>query len=76
MAKFIAPANFGGFTSGGKTYTADKKGIVKLPDDFPTDLAVSHGLTPADAAQDTPDDPPAPIDPAAPAPGAIQPTGS
>ena len=80
MAKFVAPAGFGGFTSSGKTYAADKKGFVKLPDDFPTDLAVSHGLMPADAgqaAQDTPDAPDVPEAPAADAPAAtIQPTGS
>jgi hypothetical protein len=71
MAKFLAPAGFGGFTSGGQTYTADKKGFVTLPDDFPTDLAESHGLMSADAVQaakDTPDVPDAPA--------TIQPTGS
>jgi hypothetical protein len=76
MAKFKAPDNFGGLTVGDQTYTADKKGFVKLPNDFPTDLAVSHGLTPADAAQDTPDAPAVPDAPADAPAATIQPTGS
>lgn len=57
MPKFKAPDNFGGFTSDGESYKADKKGFVTLPDGFDADLAASHGLIPADgtpaAAADT-----------------------
>lgn len=57
MPKFKAPENFGGFTAGGQTFKADKKGFVTLPDGFSADLAATHGLTPADgtpaAAADT-----------------------
>ncbi|WP_207000733.1 hypothetical protein [Trinickia mobilis] len=48
MAKFKAPANFGGFSTGGQSYKADKKGFVTLPDGFPVDVAAAHGLIAAD----------------------------
>lgn len=44
MAVYKAPKNFGGISTDGKTYKADKKGIVTLPDEFSPDLASSHGL--------------------------------
>lgn len=64
MARFKASKNHGGITHGGESYKP-KKGLVDLPDDFPLDLAASHGLVPADAdelgkqePQDPPEDPP------------------
>jgi hypothetical protein len=48
MPKFKAPENFGGFTSDGKSYKADKKGFVTLPDGFDANIAASHGLMSAD----------------------------
>ncbi len=63
MAKYQAPENFGGLTTpDGKTYSADKKGLVSLPDTFSADIAASFGLFPAGAAQVAADTDP-PVDP-------------
>lgn len=51
MARFKVPKNFGGFTHGGQSFKADKKGFMTLPEDFPLDVAASHGIVLAD---DTP----------------------
>ncbi|PFH29139.1 hypothetical protein [Burkholderia sp. JKS000303] len=67
MGKFTAPKNFGGITRDGKTFKADKKGNIALPDDFPLDVAAAHGLVPSDDA--AAEDPAGDTDPAAGAAG-------
>lgn len=57
MPKFTAPKNFGGFTHGGGSYKADKKGIVTLPDGISVSVAASHGLIPADGTPEADTDP-------------------
>ncbi|MGB8422186.1 hypothetical protein [Paraburkholderia sp.] len=44
MARFKVPKNFGGFTHGGQSYKADKKGFVVIPDDVPLGVVEAHGM--------------------------------